>query len=123
MSAKYYYLWSLGSALGAVQTLVQLLQIFAYMCLVGRALAVTSNFNYFKDVSYTWLYEEFPVAGMAEPREVSSLKHSEGTLLVERMDEPSPQIRSGSTSQSQGSVPSFLLLGDLGKGNVMTVIV
>lgn len=38
--------------LGAVQTLVQLLQIFAYMCLVGRALAVTSIFNYFKDMSY-----------------------------------------------------------------------
>lgn len=37
--------------LGAVQTLGQLLQIFAYMCLVGRALPVTSHFNYFKDVS------------------------------------------------------------------------
>lgn len=37
--------------LGAVQTLGQLLQIFAYMCLVGRALPVTSHFNYFKDAS------------------------------------------------------------------------
>lgn len=52
MSAKYYYLWSPGSVLGAVQTLVQLLQIFAYMCLVGRALTVTSNLNYFKDIPY-----------------------------------------------------------------------
>jgi len=40
--------------LGAVQTLVQLLQIFAYMCLVGRALTATSNFNNFKDVSYKY---------------------------------------------------------------------
>lgn len=54
MSAKYYYLWSPGSVLGAVQTLVQLLQIFAYMRLVGRALTVTSNFNYFKAVSYKY---------------------------------------------------------------------
>lgn len=36
--------------LGTVQTLVQLLQIFAYICLVGRALTVTSNLNYFKGI-------------------------------------------------------------------------
>lgn len=54
MSAKYYYLWSPGSVLGAVQTLVQLLQIFACMCLVGQPLTVTSNFNYLKDVSYKY---------------------------------------------------------------------
>lgn len=41
MSAKYYYLWSPGNVFGAVQTLVQLLQIFAYMCFVGRALTAT----------------------------------------------------------------------------------
>lgn len=40
--------------LGAVQTLVQLLQIFACMCLVGQPLTVTSNFNYLKDVSYKY---------------------------------------------------------------------
>lgn len=54
MSAKYYYLWSPGSVLGAVQTPVQLLQIFASMCLVGQAPAATSNFNYRKDVPYKY---------------------------------------------------------------------
>lgn len=54
MSAKYYYLWSPGGVLGAVQTPVQLLQIFASMCLVGGALTVTSNFSYFKDMPYKY---------------------------------------------------------------------
>lgn len=40
-----------GSVLGAVQTLGQLLQIFAYMHLVGQALPIMSRFNYFKDAS------------------------------------------------------------------------